>query len=230
MVTQRQRCWFARASEQGLHFGFTQDFGKALPNFRGIDIRERVVCQHSLLLKKEKKSPKSGQTSCIGACTDVAGVAKTKIELNIPASDCGDWLCILAKKGVQICFVRLHGVDGEAAGKGEVLQKTVQQVKRLVDSRALKLKKNPGRKTGASVSTAIFHPVELAKFTQGFRSFTAFLHAGFLVVFAPFQLTFDTIDLQFFLQLPDRVFKVTSDIYFDHIASLPLVVGLISHF
>jgi hypothetical protein len=86
-------------------------------------------------------------------------------------------------------------------------------------------KKPRSMNRGGLGSTATSHSVELAKFTQGFRSFAAFFHAGFFVIFPPFQLAFDTVDLQFLFQLPDRVFKVTSDIYFDHIASLPLVVG-----
>jgi hypothetical protein len=75
---------------------------------------------------------------------------------------------------------------------------------------------NGGIRQGFLNSEPASYPVEFAKFTQGLSGFAAFFDTGFFVVFTPFQLSFNTVDLQFFLQLPDRVFKVTSDIDFDH--------------
>ena len=76
---------------------------------------------------------------------------------------------------------------------------------------------SPNGRTGrASNSEPASYPIEFAKFAQGLSCFAAFFDTGFFIVFTPFQLSFNTVDLQFFLQLPDRVFKVTSDIDFDH--------------
>jgi hypothetical protein len=61
-----------------------------------------------------------------------------------------------------------------------------------------------------------FHAVELAKFTQSFSTFPAFLYTGLLIILTPFEFTLDPVNLQFFLQLPDRVLNVASDFYFDH--------------
>ena len=79
------------------------------------------------------------------------------------------------------------------------------------------MRKSPnGRPVRALNSEPASHPVEFAKFAQGLRCFAAFFDTGFFIVLTPFQLSFNTVDLQFLLQLPDRVFKVTSDIDFDH--------------
>ena len=77
-------------------------------------------------------------------------------------------------------------------------------------------KRPNGKPAGAFNSEPASHPVEFTKFAQGLSGFAAFFYAGFFVIFTPFQLSFNTVDLQFLLQLPDRVFKVTSDIDFDH--------------
>jgi hypothetical protein len=60
-------------------------------------------------------------------------------------------------------------------------------------------KRPDGYAVGAKRLHPASHPVELSKFTQGLSGFAALFHAGLLVVLAPFQLTFDTVDLQFLL-------------------------------
>ena len=68
-----------------------------------------------------------------------------------------------------------------------------------------------------------FHAVELAKFTQSFSAFPTFTYTWFLVVLTSFEFAFDTINLQFLLQLADRVLKVAFDFDFNHLKSHPLV-------
>jgi hypothetical protein len=124
------------------------------------------------------------------------------------------------KKRVQISVIGGDSVLGKPSLDGQMLQEKLQ-VLVVIDVLQRRMwlggKQKPRRRAvGACSSDPASHPVELAKFTQGFGCFAAFFDAGFFVILTPFQLSFDTVDLQFFLQLPDRVFKVTSDIYFDH--------------
>ena len=61
------------------------------------------------------------------------------------------------------------------------------------------------------------YAIELPEFSAGFRLLAALFHTGFLVVFPAFQLSFDTIDLQFLLQLSYGVLKITTNFNFYHL-------------
>ncbi len=126
-----------------------------------------------------------------------------------------------AKKRLQVSLIGQSRIFCEPSLNNQVLQKKLKMLGVVVDLQGRvmvrgKNKRPDGTAVRAYGSEPSSHPVELAKFTQGLSSFATFFYAGFFVVFTPLQLSFNTIDLQFFLQLPDRVFKVTSDIYFDH--------------
>ncbi len=228
VVAERLRCRRYGTLQQGIDLGHAEDLGQTLADFWGIDFSQRVGVDCPLLYQKVEKGAQGRQSPGIGAGTDVTTVAELEVALDLLAAHLFQVTVVKAEKGAQVSPVGGNGIGRQASLDGEMLQKALQQVGRVgllgqgVEKRK---KKNPGMYRGFFYSTAIFHPIELAKFTQGFRSFATFLDAGFFVILTPFQLAFDTVDLQFFLQLPDRVFKVTSDIYFDHIASLPLVVG-----
>jgi len=73
---------------------------------------------------------------------------------------------------------------------------------------------------------ATSHPVELTELTQSFSSFTPFFYAGFLVILTSFQLTFDTVNLQLFLELANGILKVASDFNFYHVSITSFVDGM----
>ena len=105
----------------------------------------------------------------------------------------------------------------------EVLEKAIKMMKERQVLQGNIWKENSIKKalkrrneTGLSRLVPIFHSVVLAKFAQCFGRLTTFLNARFLVVFTSFQFAFYTVDLQFFLQLADRVLQVTFDFYFNH--------------
>jgi hypothetical protein len=59
--------------------------------------------------------------------------------------------------------------------------------------------------------------VEFPKLSAGLGLFPSFHDAGFFVAFTTFQLSFDAIDLQLFLQLSDGVFNVSTNFNFYHL-------------
>ena len=66
-------------------------------------------------------------------------------------------------------------------------------------------------------SHCFLHAVELAELTACFSLLTAFLHAWFFVILPTLQLSFNSIDLKLFLQLPDGKFEITSNFNFYHL-------------
>lgn len=103
---------------------------------------------------------------------------------------------------LNIGAVSSHRIFGQSTLYGQILYKKRQVLTELrggLQERKMMKRNNPSVCTGVISLRSISQAVELSKFPQGFRCFTAFLYAGFFVVFTPFQLTFNTVDLQFFL-------------------------------
>ncbi len=62
-----------------------------------------------------------------------------------------------------------------------------------------------------------FHAVELAELAACLGLLAAFFHAWFFIILPALQLSFNSIDLKLFLQLPDGKFEITSDLNFYHL-------------
>jgi hypothetical protein len=59
--------------------------------------------------------------------------------------------------------------------------------------------------------------IELPQLTPRLGLFATLLDAWLFIVFAAFQLSLDTVYLQFFLQLPNGEFEVPSHVNFYHV-------------
>jgi len=67
------------------------------------------------------------------------------------------------------------------------------------------------------VISATSDAVKLAELAAGFSLLAAFLYTGLFVTFTTFQLSLDTINLQFLFQLPDGILKVSTNFNFNHL-------------
>jgi hypothetical protein len=62
------------------------------------------------------------------------------------------------------------------------------------------------------------HAVEFPQLTPGLGLLAALLDTGLFVIFTPLQLSFNSVDLEFFLQLPDGKLKIASNFNFYHVS------------
>jgi hypothetical protein len=132
----------------------------------------------------------------------------------------------------EIGAVGIDGIAGQPFFGGQVMEKKVSQDREVLIaqgcSSAEKFAGRAGtvscRRTGRTFAFLhlVFQAVKLAKFTEGFGTLAAFFHTGFFIVLPPFEFTLDSVDLQFLLELADRIFKVALHFYFDHLQSHPL--------
>lgn len=68
-----------------------------------------------------------------------------------------------------------------------------------------------------SVSLRPSCAIEFPELSAGLGLFATLHDAGFLIAFTTFQFSFNTIDLQFFLQLSDGVFNISTNFNFYHL-------------
>ena len=148
---------------------------------------------------------------------------------------CNPLLSKKNKKEIDISLVGLNGVVGKTffsdqiadverscgyklrgeglAGEGQMMCCRLlrqERIKRLGRERLQAL----------LVSVVSLRPscaVEFPKLSAGLGLFPSFHDAGFLIAFTTFQLSFDAIDLQLFLQLSDGVFNVSTNFNFYHL-------------
>ena len=66
-------------------------------------------------------------------------------------------------------------------------------------------------------SAGFSETVELAKLPAGFRLLAAFLDARLLIVFTTLQFSFNSVDLQFFLQLANGIFEISPNFNINHL-------------
>ena len=117
-----------------------------------------------------------------------------------------------------------NGIVGKPSFSNEIVKEDVQVLGKGVASQGFYSGKiNKIKNKGPVVVNdrpfglhSASHSVELAKFPQSFSAFSAFFNTRFFIVFAPFEFTFDSVNLQFLFQLADRVLNIASDFYFDH--------------
>ncbi len=148
---------------------------------------------------------------------------------------CNSLLSKKDKKKVDISLVGLNGVVGKAffsdqiadeerscgyklrgdgfSGEGQVMCWRLLRQERI---------KRLGRYLlqASLISVVSLRPsctVEFPKLSAGLGLFPSFHDAGFLIAFTTFQLSFDAIDLQLFLQLSDGVFNVSTNFNFYHL-------------
>lgn len=73
------------------------------------------------------------------------------------------------------------------------------------------------RKNRAVLVLSASDPVKLAEFTTSFSLFATFFYTWFFIAFATFEFSFDSINLQFLFQLPDGIFKISTNFNFYHL-------------
>jgi hypothetical protein len=133
-------------------------------------------------------------------------------------------------KKAQVGTISVYSICRKTSLDSKILQKGIKAVGqggrfqgRGTDLAEGNKKKPCSLKGSAGLNKLIpvFHSVVLAKFTQGFSRLATLLNTWFLVIFAPFELALDTVNLQFFLQLADCILKVSLYFYFNHEKSHP---------
>ncbi len=140
-----------------------------------------------------------------------------------------------SKKEVNIGRVGLDGVFGKAFLRDQVVEKKLFCRNKLLGEgcgvdgnvgkqRGKRKRKRPlqeccsGRfRKFLTLLSSPSDAVELAKLTTSLGLFATFFDTGFFIVLTTLQLSFNSINLQFFLQLTDGVFKISTNFNFYHL-------------
>jgi hypothetical protein len=129
-------------------------------------------------------------------------------------------------------MVRLDSVFSETPFNYEMLKKKIKDGREIrheekgVGSKKSCRSVRDRQNSGYNLELATSHPVELTELPQSFSRFTPFFYARFLVILTSFQLTFDTVNLQLFLELANGILKVASDFNFYHDSITSFVDGM----
>lgn len=134
-----------RSLQEGIDLGFAEHLGQALTDFGGIEICQGIEGECPLLDEKLEKGAQCSQPSGIGAGTDPAFVAITEIILDLFPGYLGEGRFLKAEKRSEISLIRGHRIGGQSSLDGEILQKTLQQFKPVINGRSLErgIKKTP---------------------------------------------------------------------------------------